>query len=130
MLVAIILTVLAAGVAYWLLSGVFGLPQWVGIVAALLILVIGLTGGSAYAASPEMLAIAGAPLGKKLLPNRIAVYMVAAAALIGGLAPVVADLDLNSTLGIAAGLAALVAVVNRWLIGWQQHEARQPIPPV
>lgn len=58
-------------------------------------------------------------------PNRIAVYLTAIAALAGGAAPIVADLDLSSTAGVVAGLAALTAVVDRWLKGWQSHEERE-----
>lgn len=60
----------------------------------------------------------------KLKPNRVAVYLTAAASLLGGLAPVVADLDLESTAGIVAGLSLLGVTVNKWLSGWQDHEAR------
>ncbi len=56
-------------------------------------------------------------------PNRIAVYLTVAAGLLTALAPVIADLDLSSTAGVAAGLAGVVVVVNRWLQGWQQMEA-------
>lgn len=57
-----------------------------------------------------------------MLPNRIAVYLTAAAALLGGLAPAVANLDLQSSAGIVAGIAGVVAVARKWLEGWQQHE--------
>lgn len=60
----------------------------------------------------------------QIAPNRIAVYLTGAAALAGGLAPAVADLDVTSTAGIAAGLAVLFGVVDRWLRGWQGHEER------
>lgn len=58
------------------------------------------------------------------MPNRIAVYLTALAALAGGLAPVVANLDLTSTIGISAGLVAITAVVYKWLEGWQHYESR------
>lgn len=57
-----------------------------------------------------------------LSPNRVAVYLTALAALAGGLAPVVADLDIQSTAGIVAAIAAITAVVNKWLSGWQKYE--------
>ena len=63
------------------------------------------------------------------MPNRIAVYLTAAAALLGGLAPVVADLDIDSTVGIAAGLAALTGIVWKWLEGWQKYEERTALEP-
>jgi|AntDryMetagUQ889_1029465.scaffolds.fasta_scaffold09750_3 hypothetical protein len=57
-------------------------------------------------------------------PNRIAVYVTAAASLLAALAPVVADLDLSDAGAIVAGLLAVVVVVNRWLIRWQAHERK------
>ena len=59
-----------------------------------------------------------------MLPNRIAVYLTAVAALAAGLSPVVADLDLTSTVGVLGGVGALVAVVRKWLEGWQSYEER------
>ncbi len=56
-------------------------------------------------------------------PNRIAVYLTAAASLLTAIVPIVADLDLSSTVAILGSLAALVVVVQRFLIGWQQYEA-------
>ena len=58
----------------------------------------------------------------KPLPNRIALYLTAAAALLGALVPIVADLDIESVAGIAAGLAAISAVVYKWLDGWSKYE--------
>ena len=58
------------------------------------------------------------------LPNRVAVYLAAAAALLGGLAPLVGNLDWESTAGIAAGLAAIAGVVSVWLNNWGKYEAR------
>lgn len=60
----------------------------------------------------------------QLAPNRVAVYLTVGASLMGGLAPVVGDLDLTSTAGIVAGLVGIGAVVNKWLGGWQEHEFR------
>lgn len=60
-----------------------------------------------------------------MAPNRIAVYVTAVAALLGALAPAVANLDLTSTVGVIGGLATLLAVVRKWLDGWQAHEHRQ-----
>lgn len=59
-----------------------------------------------------------------LAPNRIAVYLTALAAIAGGLAPVVADLDLSSTAGVVAGVFSIVAVARKWLDGWQAYERR------
>lgn len=58
----------------------------------------------------------------QIAPNRVAVYLTALAALAGGLAPAVANLDVTSTAGIVAGLATILAVVHKWLTGWQSHE--------
>ena len=55
-------------------------------------------------------------------PNRIAVYLTSAAGLATAAAPVIADLDLTSTVVIVGGFAGLAAVVNRWLVGWQADE--------
>jgi hypothetical protein len=58
-------------------------------------------------------------------PNRVAVYLAAAAALLGALAPVIADMDWESTAGLIAGLGGIVTVVYKWLDGWQKFEARE-----
>jgi hypothetical protein len=57
-------------------------------------------------------------------PNRVAVYLTSLAGLLAALAPVVADLDLTSTVGIVGGLGGVVLVVRKWLEGWQKHEER------
>ena len=64
------------------------------------------------------------------MPNRIAVYLTVAAGLLGALAPVIADLDIESVAGIAAGLAAIAAVVYKWLEGWQKYEERTALEPL
>jgi hypothetical protein len=63
-----------------------------------------------------------------MTPNRIAVILTALAALCAGLAPVVADLDWESTAGIIAGISSITAVVYKWLDGWQkyEHDVRTP----
>lgn len=58
------------------------------------------------------------------MPNRIAVYLTTIAALLTALAPLVANLDLTSTVGILGGLGGIVLVVRKWLEGWQHYEAR------
>lgn len=55
-------------------------------------------------------------------PNRVAVYLTAAAGLLTALVPVAANLDLTSTVGVVAGFAGVAAVTNKWLAGWQQME--------
>ena len=62
-------------------------------------------------------------LKQYLAPNRVAVYFTVVAAITGGLAPVLADLDLTSTAGVLAGVVAIVAVVQKFLAGWQQYES-------
>lgn len=57
-----------------------------------------------------------------MTPNRRAVYITAALALLGGLAPVVGNLDLASTAGIIASIGVIGAVVVKWLEGWQTYE--------
>lgn len=62
-----------------------------------------------------------------MLPNRIAVYFTALAALAAGLAPVVANLDLTSTVGVIGGVGALALVVSVWLNGWAKYEERTAV---
>lgn len=57
-------------------------------------------------------------------PNRIAVYLTILATIAGGLAPVIANMDLSSTAGVVAAILAIAAVVRKWLDGWQSFEAR------
>ncbi len=64
-------------------------------------------------------------MGAMPAPNRIAVYLTSLAALLAALAPVVADLDLTSTIGVIGGLAAILGIVRKWLDGWQLYEARK-----
>lgn len=61
--------------------------------------------------------------------NRVASYLTALAALAGALAPVVANLDLTSTLGMLGALAAIVATLREWLKGWRAYEANYATPP-
>lgn len=56
------------------------------------------------------------------LPNRIAVYVTAAIALIGGLLPTLGNFDLESTAGIIAGLLVVLGVVREWLVNWGKWE--------
>jgi len=60
-----------------------------------------------------------------MLPNRIATYLTAGAALAGALAVPVANLDTASTIGILGGVGAIVAVFREWLKGWRGYEWRQ-----
>lgn len=60
-----------------------------------------------------------------MLPNRIALYLTAAADLVAALAPFI--LDFGGSEKIAAYVASVLgvnAVVVTWLRGWQQYEER------
>lgn len=59
-----------------------------------------------------------------MLPNRIALYLTTAAGLLTALAPVVADLDITSTVGLIGGVGSITLVVRKWLEGWQHYEER------
>ena len=65
------------------------------------------------------------------LPNRLAAYGTAAIALLAGLAPLVGNLDWESTAGIIAGLAAILGVAVKWLDGyskWERGEGNALLP--
>lgn len=55
-------------------------------------------------------------------PNRIAVYAGAAGGLLTALAPVAANLSITDTAGLVGGMAAIAAVLVKWLDGWQKYE--------
>ena len=56
------------------------------------------------------------------LPNRMAVYVSGVVALLAGLAPLIGNLDWESTAGVVAGLLAILAVVYKWLDNWGKWE--------
>ena len=58
-------------------------------------------------------------------PNRVVAVIAALLSLALAVLPVLGDFDWTSTAGVLAGIAAVVAVVDRWLRGWQAHENRQ-----
>lgn len=58
-------------------------------------------------------------------PNRVVVYLTAAAALAAALTTVWGDLDWTSTAGIITALATVLGVVVKWLDGWQKYEASE-----
>jgi hypothetical protein len=64
------------------------------------------------------------PNSNKSYTGRIVTIISIIVGLLGATVPVVADMDLTSTAGVIAGLAALSAVVVKFLDGWQQYEAR------
>lgn len=59
-----------------------------------------------------------------MTPNRIATVIAVIAGVATALAPVVANMDWESTAGIIAGGVAAVTAILTWLVGWQKHEAR------
>lgn len=58
----------------------------------------------------------------KLNTGRIAAGMGAIAGLLAALAPIVANLDTTSTLGVVGGAAVIVTAIVKWLDGWQKYE--------
>ena len=65
-----------------------------------------------------------------MLPNRIAVYFTAAAALAAAVVPVLADFDTSSTVGVVGGIGAFSAVIGVWLYNWGKYEERTDIQAV
>lgn len=59
--------------------------------------------------------------------NRVVAVAAALISLALGVLPVVANFDWTSTAGVIAGIIAVLGIVQKWLEGWQAHEARQPI---
>lgn len=59
-----------------------------------------------------------------MLPNRIAVYLTAAAGLLTAITPAVADLDTTSTAGLVGGFIGIAGIVHKFLEGWQRYEER------
>ena len=64
------------------------------------------------------------------LPNRLAIYLTGFIALIAGLAPLVGNLDWESTAGIIVGLTAIAIVVREWLVNWGKWEERKDLEPL
>lgn len=67
-----------------------------------------------------------------MAPNRVAVILTALVGLAGAVTVPLANLDWSSTAGVLGGLAVVLGAANRWLVGWQAHEARtlprRPVP--
>ena len=61
-------------------------------------------------------------------PNRLAVYLTTGAGLATAVAVPLAELDTSSAVGVVGGLAAIAAVVHKWLEGWQRYEDRAGWP--
>lgn len=58
----------------------------------------------------------------KVNTGRIAAILGGVAGIAAALAPVVANLDVTSTVGVVGGIGAVAAVVIKWLDGWQKYE--------
>ena len=57
------------------------------------------------------------------LPNRLAVYLTGAIALLAGILPLIGNLDWESTAGVIAGLSAIAVVVREWLVNWGKWDS-------
>lgn len=60
--------------------------------------------------------------------NRVVVVGVFLTGLAGAVAIPLMDADLTTTAGIITAVIAAAAAANRFLIGWQAHEARVADP--
>jgi hypothetical protein len=60
----------------------------------------------------------------QVTPARVASLLAGTSALLGALAPAVANLDTTSTAGIGAGLLAILVIFERFLVGQRAYEAR------
>ena len=60
-----------------------------------------------------------------IAPNRLAVYFVAAAALLTALTPVFTDLGWTEVTASIGALASITLIVGKWLQGWQQYESER-----
>lgn len=58
------------------------------------------------------------------MPNRVAAVVTALIALALAVLPVVGNFDWTSTAGCIAGVVAVLAIVQKWLDGYQKHEQR------
>ncbi len=61
------------------------------------------------------------------LPNRLVAYATALLGLVAALAPVIADLDWESTASVIAGVGVTAAAALVWLNGYQKYEERQDL---
>jgi hypothetical protein len=60
-----------------------------------------------------------------MLPNRIALYLTAAADLAAGVLPFIVDFGGSEKIvAYATSILAVNAVVVKWLDGWQKYEER------
>jgi|1186.fasta_scaffold450700_1 hypothetical protein len=65
-----------------------------------------------------------APQSVNAYTGRIVALVTLLLGLVGAAAPVVGNLDVSSTAGIVAGIAALTAIAVKYLEGWQRYEGR------
>jgi hypothetical protein len=56
--------------------------------------------------------------------NRIVAVAAAVISLALAVLPVVANMDWTSTAGVIGGIIAVLGIAQKWLEGWQKHEAR------
>jgi hypothetical protein len=65
---------------------------------------------------------------KHVLPNRIALYLTAAADLVAAVLPFIVDFGASEKIvGYATAILAVNGVVITWLRGWQKYEERQAL---
>jgi hypothetical protein len=67
---------------------------------------------------------AAVPRSANAYTGRIVALATLIVGFIGAAAPVVGNLDVSSTAGIVAGIAALTAIAVKYLEGWQRYEGR------
>lgn len=59
-----------------------------------------------------------------MLPNRIVSYALVVLGFVAAIAPVAANLDWTSTVGVVGGVGTIAAAGVTWLLGWQRYEER------
>lgn len=59
-----------------------------------------------------------------MLPNRIAVYLLCFAGVLGAIVPALADFDTSSVIGWVGGLAAIATAGGVFLVNWGKYEER------
>jgi len=62
------------------------------------------------------------PAQIKTNTGRLVAGLTAVAGLCTALAPLVADLDTTSTIGLVGGLGAIAPVIYKWLDNWGRYE--------
>lgn len=56
--------------------------------------------------------------------NRVVAVLTALLGVAAAIAPVAADMDWTSTIGVITGVGVVAAAALKWLDGWQKAEAR------